>query len=107
MKQVVEFTQIIERGCGLDVHKETVMATLRGCGFEEETRTFGTFTEDLEQLRDLLQGHRISHLAMKSTGVYWKPVFNILEHHLEVILVNARHIKYVPGHKTDKKDSEI
>ena len=105
MKRVVEFTQVIERGCGLDVHKETVVATIRGSGITEQTKTFGTFTEDLEQLRDWLQGHRITHLAMESTGVYWKPVFNILERHFEVILVNARHIKYVPGHKTDKKDS--
>lgn len=105
MKRVIEFTQVIERGCGLDVHKETVVGTIRGIGIDEQTQTFGTFTEDLEQLRDWLKSHRISHLAMESTGVYWKPVFNILERHFEVILVNARHIKYVPGHKTDKKDS--
>jgi transposase len=105
MKRIVEFTQMIDRGCGLDVHKETVVATIRGSGITEQTKTFGTFTEDLEQLRDWLLGHRITHIAMESTGVYWKPVFNILEQHFEVILVNARHIKYVPGHKTDKKDS--
>src|ERR1041385_7220450 len=105
MKRVVEFTQMVERGCGLDVHKETVVATIRGNGITEQTKTFGTFTEDLEQLRDWLQGHGVTHMAMESTGVYWKPVFNILERHFGVILVNARHIKYVPGHKTDKKDS--
>ena len=105
MKHVVEFTQVIGRGCGLDVHKETLVATIRGHGINEQAKTFGTFTQDLEQLRDWLKGYGITHLDMESTGVYWKPVFNILEKHLEIIVVNARHIKYVPGHKTDKKDS--
>jgi len=101
----ISFPQIVGRGCGLDVHKETIVATIRGSGLEEETRTFGTFTEDLELFRDWLKGHSVTHIAMESTGVYWKPVFNILEKHFEILLVNARHIKYVPGHKTDKKDS--
>lgn len=101
----ISFPQIVDRGCGLDVHKETVVATIRGSGLEEETRTFGTFTEDLELFRDWLKQHSVTHIAMESTGIYWKPVFNILEKHFEILLVNARHIKYVPGHKTDKKDS--
>lgn len=101
----ISFPQIVDRGCGLDVHKETIVATIRGSGLEEETRTFGTFTEDLEVFRDWLNDHSVTQIAMESTGVYWKPVFNILEKHFEILLVNARHIKYVPGHKTDKKDS--
>lgn len=105
MSNVVEFPQIIERGCGLDVHKESVVATIKGSGISEETRTFGTFTCDLMALKSWLQENRISHLAMESTGVYWKPVYNILSQHLRILVVNARHIKNVPGHKTDRKDS--
>lgn len=102
----VEFPQIIERGCGLDVHKDTVVGSIRGTGIIEETRTFGTFTSDLEQLIQWLRQSKITHVAMESTGVYWKPVYYVLEGHFDIILVNARHIKNVPGHKTDKKDSE-
>ncbi len=103
---MIEFPQIIERGCGLDVHKETVVATIKGTDILEQTQTFGTFTSELEQLVGWLQNAGVSHVAMESTGVYWKPVYNILEEYFEIILVNARHIKNVPGHKTDKKDSE-
>lgn len=102
----VEFPQIIERGAGLDVHKDTVVATIRGTGIIEETKTFGTFTCELEKLILWLKEAGVTHVAMESTGVYWKPVYYILEGHFDVILVNARHIKNVPGHKTDKKDSE-
>ncbi len=102
----VEFPQIIERGADLDVHKDTVVATIRGTGIIEETRTFGTFTCYLECLIRWLKAFGVTHVAMESTGVYWKPVYYVLEDHLDIILVNARHIKNVPGHKTDKKDSE-
>lgn len=105
MKNVVEFPQLIERGCGLDVHQQTVVATIKGSGIKEETRTFGTFTGELHLLAHWLKENQITHLAMESTGVYWKPVYNILGSDFEIILVNARHIKNVPGHKTDKKDS--
>lgn len=101
----VEFEQVIERGCGIDVHKSLLVATIRGSGIKEETREYGAFTEDIESLHNWLQENKITHIAMESTGVYWKPVFNILEADFEMILVNARHIKNVPGHKTDKKDS--
>ena len=101
----VEFEQVIERGCGIDVHKSLLVATIRGAGIKEETRDYGAFTEDIESLHSWLQENKITHIAMESTGVYWKPVFNILEADFEIILVNARHIKNVPGHKTDKKDS--
>lgn len=97
---------IVERGAGLDVHKETVVATIDGSDIKKETRTFGTFTGKLERLRDWLKANGVTHVAMESTGIYWKPVFNILEEDFEVILVNARHIKHVPGRKTDVTDSE-
>ncbi|CAG4988648.1 hypothetical protein DYBT9275_00760 [Dyadobacter sp. CECT 9275] len=103
---VVEFPQLIARGCGLDVHKDTVVASIKGTGIKEETRTFATFTKDLEELLQWLEDHQITHIAMESTGVYWRPVYYVLEGSFEIILVNARHIKNVPGHKTDKKDSE-
>jgi transposase len=95
---------------GLDVHKKTVVAAIivpdgQG-GLHKETRTFGTMTVDLLALSDWLMGHGITHAAMESTGEYWKPVFNILEGNLEVLLVNAQHVKAVPGRKTDINDAE-
>ena len=69
-------------------------------------RTFDTFTRSLNELKSWLLQHGITHVAIESTGVYWKPVFNILEDSLKVILVNARHLKSVPGRKTDKIDSQ-
>ncbi len=103
---VIEFEQVVARGCGMDVHKETVVATVAGVGIKQETRTFSTFTNSLKELREWLQSYGITHIAMESTGVYWKPIFNILEGDFEVLLVNARHVKNVPGHKTDKRDSK-
>lgn len=106
MKQMqVVFEQAVYRGCGIDVHKDTVVATIKGEGIKEETRTFSTFTSSLRELSAWLKGQGITHVAMESTGVYWKPVYNILDPDFELILVNARHIKHVPGHKTDRKDS--
>ena len=96
--------------CGLDVHKKEIVATLLfndAQGKEvARTRTFGTFTDDLESLRDWLLKHKCPVVAMESTGIYWRCVHNILESHVEVILVNARHIKNVPGRKTDIEDSK-
>ena len=97
---------VVEKGAGLDVHQETVVATIDGPGITKETRTYGAVTNELIRLRDWLKENGITHVAMESTGIYWKPVFNILEEDFEVILVNARHIKYVPGRKTDVSDSE-
>jgi transposase len=97
---------IIDKGCGLDVHKETVVACVMGSGIKKEIRTFSTMTEDLFRLKSWLSEKGITHIAMESTGPYWKPVFNVLEYSFEVILANARHIKNVPGRKTDVKDSE-
>lgn len=96
---------VYERCCGLDVHKKTVVAcvmTPEG----QETRTFGTMTQDLLSLSDWLEQWRVTHVAMESTGVYWKPLFNLLEDAFEVLVVNAHHIKAVPGRKTDLRDAE-
>ena len=91
---------------GLDVHKETVVACVMGTGIKKEIRTFSTMTGSLLRLKSWLIDLGITHVAMESTGPYWKPVFNILEDSFEVILANARHIKNVHGRKTDVKDSE-
>jgi transposase len=90
--------------CGLDVHAKTVVACLLKQD-QKERRTFSTMTDDLLRLADWLGQAGCTHVAIESTGVYWKPVFNILEGLMEVILVNARHVKAVPGHKTDARDS--
>lgn len=102
----VSFKQVVSRGCGLDVHKKVVVATIDGEGIKKQTREFDTITSSLKELRDWLLENRITHVAMESTGVFWKPVYNVLEPAgLTVWIVNAAHVKYVPGHKTDKKDS--
>jgi len=75
-------------------------------GWQRETRTFGTMTDDLLRLRDWLSIGGVQQVALESTGVYWKPVFNILEGEFVVVLVNAKHIKFVLGRKTDVKDAE-
>lgn len=96
------------RCAGLDVHKETVSACVLTPGAEAEPdkqiAQFGTTTAELRRLQDWLAANGVTHAAMESTGVYWKPVFNILESACQLILVNARHIKQVPGRKTDKAD---
>jgi transposase len=98
------------RCAGIDVHKNNVVVCVRCCDrpgkVTEEVRTFSTMTADLLALSDWLAERGVSHVAMESTGVYWKPVFNILEGRVEVILVNAEHIKKVPGRKTDVKDCQ-
>jgi len=105
MEQQVKFDQVIHCGCGMDVHKKTVVATIRRSDTDFETREFNTYTRSLKSLREWCKSEGVTHVAMESTGIYWKPVYNIMEEDFEVILVNARHIKNVPGHKTDKKDS--
>ena len=95
--------------CGLDVHKDTVVACVRqtlGNTADEEVRTFATTTAGLLQLGDWLVERGVSIGAMESTGVYWKPVWNLLEGRLGLMLVNARDIKQAPGRKTDVKDSQ-
>lgn len=106
MKTTIPFDQVIARGCGLDVHKKEIVATISGVEIKTASRNFGATTSSLTELKDWLLDHGVTHVAMESTGVYWKPVLNILEPGgFTILVVNARHIKYVPGHKTDKKDS--
>lgn len=97
---------LYSRCCGLDVHQKSVVAcaiTPEG----KETRTFKTMTDDLLELADWISAKRVTHVAMESTGVYWRPVYNILEAlGLTLVVVNAQHIKAVPGRKTDVKDAE-
>ena len=102
--------RLVERCAGLDVHQATVVACVlineRGRRPRKELRTFGTMTHELEALRDWLVAERVTHVAMESTGVYWRPIHAVLEEHFTVIVGNARHIRNVPGRKTDVKDSE-
>ena len=101
---------IFERCAGLDVHKKSVVACRRRLlpdrTIEFETATFGTTTEELLALSDWLAEWQVTHVAMESTGEYWKPVFNILESNFETWLVNAQHVKHVPARKTDIRDAE-
>jgi transposase len=101
---------VYERCCGLDIHKKTVVACLitpdANGHRHKELRTFRTLTPDLLALHDWLTGTRCTHLAMESTGVYWRPIFNLFEGDFTLLLVNAAHIKAVPGRKTDVRDAE-
>jgi transposase len=103
--QEIGFTQLVSVGCGIDVHQSLIVASIRKNSTDVETREFDAYTSSLISLREWCKSEGVTHVAMESTGVYWKPVFNVLEEYFEVILVNARHVKNVPGHKTDKKDS--
>jgi transposase len=99
------------RVCGLDVHKKVVVACVRILDPRDGTvqstlRQFGTMTPDLRELGQWLAEFKVTHVAMESTGVYWQPVFNLLEGHFKTWVVNAQHIKKVPGRKTDMKDAE-
>jgi transposase len=99
------------RVCGMDVHKNVVWACVRILDATDGTvqstlRKFGTMTADLLELRQWLAELKVTHVAMESTGVYWQPVFNLLEGHFQVLVVNAQHIKKVPGRKTDVTDAE-
>jgi len=95
-----------ERCCGLDVHKKSITACLL-TSKRKEIKTYGTMTDDLLEMADWLVAEGCTHVAMESTGVYWKPVYNLLEGlEMEIILTNARHMKAVPGRKTDVKDAE-
>jgi transposase len=101
---------VITRGAGLDVHKATVVATVRVPGPDGDrqivTETFGTMTPDLIALREWLQAYGVTHVALESTGVYWKPVYYVLEDAFELWLINMHELTRVPGRKTDVQDSE-
>ena len=96
--------------CGLNVHKKTVVAciliTSQDGSVQKKVRTFSTMTVELLALVDWLHASQVTHVALESTGVYWHPVFNLLEEDFSIILVNAQHMKALPGRKTDIKDSE-
>jgi transposase len=101
--------RLIERCCGLDVHKATVSACVRvtqrpGGEVKQEVRTFATTTPELLALREWLSEQRVTHVAMEATGVYWKPIYYMLENDFELLLVNPAHFKQVPGRKTDVAD---
>lgn len=101
---------LYERCAAIDVHQKTAVTTTLisqpDGSLQKHTRTFATMTSDLLALEDWLRAHNITVVAMESTGVYWHPIFNILEEGRTIILVNAQHLKAVPGRKTDVKDSE-
>jgi transposase len=101
---------IVERACGLDVHQAKIVACLLvGAANQrprKQVRTFGTMTRDLETMRDWLRAEGCTQVGMESTGIYWMPVYTILEGYFELIVGNATHMKQVPGRKTDVKDSE-
>ena len=103
--------EILYTNCaGLDVHKKTVkVCLLRHTSNDQSHKAFRTYlttTEELLKLCDWLKEQGCTHIAFEATGVYWKPVFNLLEGSFEVLVVNAQHIKAVPGRKTDVKDAE-
>jgi transposase len=108
--EVTVMDVLYERCCGLDIHKRTAVAcviTSTAAGKPVKViRTFGTMTEELLELADWLRTQAVTHVAMESTGVYWKPVWNLLEGQFELLLANAQHIKAVPGRKTDVRDCE-
>jgi transposase len=101
---------VYARCAGMDVHKKTVNVCIRrgkGNKLEIITALFGTFTQDLERLRDFLREHKVHRLIMESTGVYWMPVWNVLERgdwKFDLVLVNPQHVRALPGRKTDRKD---
>src|SRR5688572_7942642 len=97
--------EVHEICCGIDVHPQTLTACLNKKG-KKQTLTFSTMTDELLKMRDWLASQGCTHVVIESTGVYWKPVFNILESAMEVILVNPEHVRGLRGHKTDVKDAE-
>jgi transposase len=101
---------LVERGCGLDVHQATVVACLlmvrKDGRVQKQLRTLGTTTRELLTLREWLLSEGCTHVALESTGVYWKPVYAILEGAFQIVVANAQHVKKVPGRKTDVKDAE-
>jgi transposase len=97
---------IIKNGCGLDVHQASITACIIRTGIKKQIKEFGTMTKELKSLKDWLHQNKVTHVAMESTGIYWQPVMNIIGQEFNTILANARHIKNVPGRKTDVQDAE-
>src|SRR5688572_10084924 len=102
--------RLIERCAGIDVHQQTMVVTVRAPDASGArtvmTQTFGTMTTDLLALREWLQAFGVTHVAMESTGVYWRPLYYLLEDSCTVLLVNMKHLTHVPGRKSDVRDSE-
>ena len=99
------------RVCGLDLHKKLIVACVRILNAKDGTvqstqRKFGTMTADVRELREWLTEQQVTHVAMESTGIYWQPVYNLLEGHFKLLVINAQHLKKVPGRKTDMKDAQ-
>lgn len=101
---------ILKSCCGIDVHKETIKACIAKGPLDKppkfEIKTFSTMTSDLLKLKDWLRQNKVEAVAMESTGVYWKPIFNILEDEFSIVLANPQHLKKVPGKKSDVSDSQ-
>lgn len=101
---------ILKNCCGLDVHKSMIKACIAKGPLDKppkfEIRTFSTMTSDVLKLKDWLEENKVESVAMESTGVYWKPIFNILEDRFDVVLANAQYLKKVPGKKSDVKDCQ-
>jgi transposase len=110
MKESTMNDIVYRRCCGLDVHKDTIAACVRWTAetgeSHKENRVFGTTTQELGKLATWMEQHQVRQVAMESTGVYWRPVWNVLEGRFEVKLANAQHIRNLPGKKTDRKDGE-
>ena len=92
--------------CGLDVHKDSVFACIVGKNFKTEVKEFGTTTADIQEMIRWLQGFRLKPVAMESTGIYWMPIWRLMENDFELKLVNPYFIKQMPGRKSDVKDSQ-
>ena len=101
---------ILKSCCGIDVHKSMIKASIAQGSQDKPpkfmTRTFSTMTSDLLKLKDWLRENEVEAVAMESTGVYWKPIFNILEDEFPIVLANPQYLKKVPGKKSDVKDCE-
>jgi transposase len=101
---------VYQRCCGIDIHKKMIVACFMAADAtgerRKEVRTFRTVSKELLELLDWLKSVACTHIAMESTGVYWNPVYNLLEGHFEILVVNAAHIKAVAGRKTDVRDAE-
>jgi transposase len=102
--------RLMERCAGIDVHQQSMVVTVRVPAADGartvRTQTFGTMTADLLVLREWLQAHAVTHVAMESTGVYWRPLYYLLEDGFTVLLINMQHLSHVPGRKSDVRDSE-
>jgi transposase len=108
-RKSIEIEILYQRCAGLDVHKKTVKVCLlirqEDGQLRKEFRTDGTTTQDLLEMADWLKKQKCTHVAMEGTGVYWKPVYNLLADSFTLLVVNAQHMKAVPGRKTDIKDA--